>query len=194
MPQNPQISRRVYPGTLFWRGRQISGRAISRLHVRRGGFQVLACCVPPLDPALGRAWLTFRGGLPIQANIDGVRAVISTHPKNPAARMFDHALSLEHDLLHHCLHAPPLCRMAQFRIFANERVLANQAQDAKQAEERLQNVAVGNTVDIYLKSTFNASAAIQSRHILPHWRQSSIRSRVLEQPINNKVGHVLAHI
>ena len=84
---------------------------------------MLARVVPPSGPALGGAGLALRGELPVQAIKHGVGTVVGTQSQNPASRMFDHAPSLEHDLLHHRLHAPPLGRMAQWRVFANERIL-----------------------------------------------------------------------
>ena len=77
---------------------------------------------------LGRAGVTRRGELPVQAIKHGVGTVVGTQAQNPAPRMFDHAPRLEHDFLHHRLHAPPLGRVAQWRVFAGERVLTNQAQ------------------------------------------------------------------
>jgi hypothetical protein len=129
MLQIPHISRRVYPGTQFWRSGRISGRATSRPHVRRSGFEVSPCCVQPSGAALGRAGVTLRGELSVQTLKHGVGTVIGTEPQDPAPGVFDHAPSLEHDFLHHRLHAPSLGRMAQWRVFANERILTNQAQD-----------------------------------------------------------------
>ena len=122
MLQIPHISRRVYPGTQFWRSGRISGRATSRPHVRRSGFEVSACCVQPSGAALGRAGVTLRGELSVQTLKHGVGTVIGTEPQDPAPGVFDHAPRLEHDFLHHRLHAPSLGRMAQWRVFANERV------------------------------------------------------------------------
>jgi hypothetical protein len=129
MPQFPQANTGVYRGTQFWRSGSISGRATSRLHVRRSGFEVLVCFVPPLGQAIGRAGLVLGGGLYVQPLKHGVGTYIGTQSQNPTPGVFDHAPSLEHNLLHHRLHAPALGRKAQWRVFANERNLTIQAQD-----------------------------------------------------------------
>ena len=92
--------------------------------MRRSGFEVLACFVPPsAAAALGRAGLALRGELFVQTFKHGVGTVICTQTQNPTPGVFDHAPSLEHDLLHHCLHAPPLGRMAQWCVSRRWRLL-----------------------------------------------------------------------
>ena len=93
--------------------------------------------------ALGGAGFVLRCELPVQTLKHAVGTVIGPQPQNPATRMFDHAPGFEHDLLHHRLHAPPLGRMAQWRVFANERILANQAQDVHRHRSQSADQEVG---------------------------------------------------
>jgi hypothetical protein len=88
--------------------------------MRRRGFEMLARFVPPSGSTLGRASLALGGELFIQTFEHGVGAVIGTQAQNPASGVFDHATRLEHDFLHHRLHAPPaLGRMAHCRLDAS---------------------------------------------------------------------------
>ena len=128
MLQNPRTSKCVYPRTPFWRAGLISGRTTSCGHLRQRAFQTLACCVPP-GAVLGRAGFVRWAELFVQTLKHGVGTVIGAQPQNPAPGVFDHAPGLEHDLLHQRLHTPPLGRMAQGCVFADECVLINQAQD-----------------------------------------------------------------
>ena len=128
MLQNSRTSKCAYPRTPFWRAGPIPGRTTAWGHLRQRAFQTLACCVPP-GPVLGRAGFVRRAELFVQTLKHGVGTVIGAQPQNPAPGVFDNAPGLEHDLLHHRLHAPPLGRMAQGCVFADECVLTNQAQD-----------------------------------------------------------------
>lgn len=57
-----------------------------------------------------------------------VAAFVGPQIQDLAHCLFDHANVLEHELLHHPLHALPLGCTAQRCVFANERVLTNQTQ------------------------------------------------------------------
>ncbi len=127
MLQNPRTSKGVYPRTPFWRAGPIPGRTTCG-HLGQRAFQTLACCVPP-GPGLGRAGFVLRTKLFVKTLNLGEGTPISTQPQNSAPGMFDHAPGLERDLLHHYLHAPPVGRMAQGCVFADECVLTRQAQD-----------------------------------------------------------------
>ena len=115
MPQISQTAGRAYPRTPLWRVGPISGRASAHRQVRRSGFEWEACSAAPSGPVLVGAGLALRGELSIQPLKHGVGTVIGAQPQDPAPRMFDHAPSLEHDLLHHRLHASALGRMAAWR-------------------------------------------------------------------------------
>ena len=128
MLQNFRTSKCAYPRTPFWRAGPIPGRTTSCGHLRQRTFQTLACCVPP-GAVLGRAGFVRRAELFIQTLKHGMGTVIGAQPQNPAPGVFDHAPVLEHDLLHHRLHTPPLGRMAQGCVFVDKCVLTNPEQD-----------------------------------------------------------------
>ena len=157
MPQTPQTAGCAYPRTRFWRAVAILGRATTCRQLRRGDFEeILACGVPQPGPTLSRAGFALWGELPVQPLEHGVGTVVGTQPQDPAPGVFDHAPSLEHEFLHHRLHAPPLGRMAHWRVFANQRILANQAQDVHRhrSQRAYQEVGVklaaGQTLQVHV--------------------------------------------
>jgi len=138
MPQIPQTIICTYPRTPLWRWRSVFRRAVSGSNMCQVVFAVVARADLRLRSTLGRAGLALRRELSIQPLKHGVGTVIGTEPQYPAPRVFDHASSLEHDLLHHRLHASALGRMAQWCVFASERVLTNQAQDVHRHSAKAQ--------------------------------------------------------
>ena len=143
MLQNPQTIKCAYPPSPFLWAEQIFGRDTSRLPVQRSGFEWLACFLSPSVPALGRAGFTLRGELRVQPLKHGVRTVIGAQAQHPTPRMLDHAPGLEHDFLHHRFHAPAFGCMAQWCVFANQRVLANQTQDVHRHRSQSADQEVG---------------------------------------------------
>lgn len=97
--------------------------------MRRVDFLLKGCAAAQRGPTLGRTSFALRDELFVQPLKHGVGTVIGTQSQDTAPRMLDHAPGLEHDLLHHRLHAPTLGCMAQWSVFANERVLPIKAQD-----------------------------------------------------------------
>ena len=123
MLQNLQSTELVYPGTQVLRSGVISGRDTSRPNVQRRYFGYAQRRAAPMElPESG-----FRRALGIELTVqplkNGMGTFIGTQAQGPTPGMLDHAPRLEHDLLHHRLHTPPLGRMAQGCVLADECVL-----------------------------------------------------------------------
>ena len=129
MLQNLQSTELVYPGMQVLRSGVISGRDTSRPNVQRRYFGYAQRRAAPMELPESGLRRALGIELTVQTLKHGMGTVIGTQPQNPAPGVFDHAPGLEHDLLHHCLHTPPLGRMAQGCVFADECVLTKQAQD-----------------------------------------------------------------
>ena len=130
----PQISQTIiceYPCAPLWRGRSVFGRAVPDLDISQIAFAVVARADLNWKSALGCAGLARRGELIVQPLKHRESTVVGTQFQYPVACMFDLTTSLEYDLLYHCLHASAHGRIAQWCVFANERVLTNQAQDVR---------------------------------------------------------------
>ncbi len=168
MHQIPQNAALVYPVTRVLLLRLIDGRATSCLFMRRCGFEMLAYVLLTASQALGRAGFALMGELFVQSLEHDVVTVIGTQPQNPATGVLDHASSLEHDLLHHRLHAPALGCMAQGCVFADERILANQTQVVHRHRRHGANqkvgvkLATGQTLQIHVVLELRVELLVRS--------------------------------
>ena len=156
MPQYPRNNAVRYPGTRILRSGRIFERVNTRRSVWRDDFGVNARCAAPLVLPESGFRLALGSELTIQPLSHCIGIVVGTQTQNPTPRVLDHATRFEHDFLHHRLHAPSLGRMVQWRVLANQRLLANEAQDVHRNSRQGTNqkmgakLATGQTLQIHI--------------------------------------------